>query len=240
MQQEAMATRRSHDEGSGNVTKAKQQQEEPYDEEATLQRALAGKEDLMPTGNGEAHSVVPWEARVPEEIREDERCMTIISELVAEAGASGIQVRILHDILDAETIEETAMGGLRSIQDVCKEDRNGETPPYFVRGFSVNLSDFEEGEALPVYLAIDVVNTTTGEAEMIATGSTQTVLTLYRWRQKEWFPVVVRWRRSAKETARGMRPINLEIVNPDPLGKRNLKAEIETTTHRSGWEAPAS
>lgn len=214
--------------------------EEPYDEAATMERARASKEDLMPTGNGTAASVVPWESRVPEEIREDERCMTIISELVAEAGASGIQVRILHDILDAETIEETAMGGLRSIQDICKEDRNGETPAYFVRGFSVNVSDFEEGEALPVYLAIDVVNTDTGEPEMIATGSTQTVLTLYRWRQKDWFPVVVRWRRSSKETARGMRPINLEIVNADPLGKRNVKAEIETTTHRSGWEAPAS
>ncbi len=218
----------------------KKQEAEPYDEEAMLERARATQEDLMPTGNGEAHSVIPWESRVPDAIRDDERCMSIIAELVGEAGAADTQVRILHNILDAESVEETAMGGLRSIQDICKDDRNGETPAYFVQGFSVNGSDFEEGEALPVYLAINVVNTDTGEPEVIATGSTQTVLTLYRWRQKDWFPVVVRWRVSRKETARGMRPINLEIVNADPLGRRNLKAEITTTTQDpSGWNRPS-
>lgn len=208
-------------------------------EQELLDKAIATTKDLMPTGNGESHSVIPWESRVPEAIREDDRCMTIIAELVTEAGASDTQVRILHDILDADTIEETAMGGLRSIQDICKDDRNGETPAYFVRGFSVNMSDFEEGEALPVYLAIDAVNTDTGESEMVATGSTQTVLTLYRWRQKDWFPVVVRWRRSSKETSRGMRPINLEIVNADPMGRRSPKAEITATTQDpSGWNRP--
>lgn len=217
--------------------------EEPYDEAATMERARASKEDLMPTGNGTSASVVPWEARLPESIREDEQCMAWVRELVVEAETSsdGAEVRILHQIMEAESIEATdTSGGLISVQDMIKASRNGETDEYFVRGFSVAPTDVKDGEGLPVYLAIDAVNTRTGEAEMFSTGSTQTVFTFRRWREKGWFPVVVRWRKSAKETARGMRPINLEIVNADPLGKRNVKAEIETTTHRSGWEAPAS
>jgi hypothetical protein len=36
-----------------------------------------------------------------------------------------------------------------------------------------------------------------------------------------------------------MRPINLEIVNADPLGKRNPKAVVTATTQDpTGWNRP--
>lgn len=219
------------------ATKTKEEKEAEL-----LDKARATQEDLMPTGNGESHSTVPWEERISPSIREDDQAMVWVRELVVEAQANGetAELRILHRIMEAESIEETdTSGGLISVQDMIKASRNGETDDYFVRGFSVAMSDVKEGEGLPIYLAIDAVNTRTGEAEMFSTGSTQTVFIFRRWREKDWFPVVVRWRRSAKETSRGMRPINMEIVNADPLGRRNPKAEITATTQDpTGWNRP--
>lgn len=215
---------------------------EPYDEEAMLNKARATQEDLMPTGNGESHAVVPWEERIAASIRKDPECMEIVRGLVAEAeaGQEGSEVRILHRIMHAESVEETSTeGGLISVQDMIKATRNGETAPYFVRGFSVNMSEKKDGEGLPVYLAIDAVNTLTGQAEVFSTGSTQTVFTFVRWRAKDWFPVVVAWRLSPKETDRGMRPINLVIVNADPMKRREPKAVVASTTQDpSGWNRP--
>lgn len=249
-QQQAMATRHGSERSTegGSMARGKSEteerdvKEEPTEQEL-LDKAIAASENLFPTGNGESHSVVPWEARISESIRNDDDAMAIIRELVTEAQANAetSEVRILHRIMAAKSVEETdTSGGLPSVQDMIKATRDGVTDDYFVRGFTLNMSEMKEGEGLPVYCVIDAVNTRTGEAEMFSTGSTQTVFTFVRWREKDWFPVVVRWRRSAKETARGMRPINMEIVNPDPLGRRNPKAEITATTQDpSGWNRPA-
>lgn len=211
-------------------------------EQELLTAAIETSKDLFPDGNGESHALVPWEARISESIRNDEAAMEWVRELVTEAVANSetSEVRILHRIMEAESVEETdTSGGLISVQDMIKATRDGVTDDYFVRGFSVNMSDIKEGEGLPVYLAIDAVNTRTGDVEVFSTGSTQTVFTFVRWRERDWFPVVVRWRRSPKETQRGMRPINMEVVNPDPMGRRNPKAEITSTTQDpSGWNRP--
>lgn len=234
-----MATRHRTSEGSSDMAGSKTKAET---EQSLLDKAIAASKDLMPTGNGESHSVVSWEERISPAIRDDDQAMVIVRELVAEAQANSetAELRILHRIMEAESIEETdTSGGLISVQDMIKASRNGETDDYFVRGFDVAMSDVKQGEGLPIYLAIDAVNTRTGEAEIFSTGSTQTVFTFRRWREKDWFPVVVRWHLSAKETSRGMRPINMEIVNADPTGKRGPKAEITATTQDpTGWNRP--
>jgi hypothetical protein len=210
-----------------------------YDEATMLAKAQASSGDLVK---------VDWREKLPAAITKSEKIMAVVETLAKEAGEGDIQTRILEGILEAEETEQMVPGGkIPGIRDICRQDRNEESPQYLVFGFSVNMSDIEEGEGLPVYLVFDVLNVGTGEREIVGTGATQTVLSFYRMREKNRLPVLVRWFISRKETDRGFRPLNFELLDTDPLGQRSkvtaervaLPAPAEgSTAHESGWNAP--
>lgn len=186
-----------------------------------------------------------WAAKIPEAVTKSYKLMTVVDSLVKEARESGIQTRILESIVDAEDVDQMVPGGkIPGIRDICREDRNETTPDYLVLGFSVNESDIEEGEGLPVYFVFDVIDPN-GERKILGTGATQTVFSFWRIRMKDRLPIVVRWYLSHKETDRGFRPLNMEIIDPDPLRRHvsnitaTLEPAVETVKDESGWNVPA-
>lgn len=147
------------------------------------------------------------ELEVPNYARMPKQLQSMVMDVAAEVGADAddVAMRIMAEILDAPTLEDT----LNQAEVTHGGDLIGKV--FTIHDVKWNRSNV--GKGLPFYAVLDITAVGGSEHHLATTSATNVMAQVWKFKREGWLPVDVRLDESTNPTPDGYRPQRL--VPPD-------------------------